>query len=379
MARVGRFLVAVWAAGGNVVPAAGLARQLAGRGHHVTVLGPPVLAKRFEQAGCTFHPYRRARAPHLVEESVLDDNLLGWTRFIAGSRLADDVLAEVEMGPADVVVADAFLSAALSAAEKADLPAVALVHVLYQPCVEGQNVASWDPTRPIVDATRKHLGLTTLDQSVPLMATLWERARLVLACMPERFDYPLSDTPRNLRYVGPIFDELPGPRHPPEHPTVLVSFSTTDMRQKGVLQRVLDALETLDVDVVCTLGRVPIEGIRQTRNAQIWDWLPHAEVLPRTSVVVTHAGLSTVLSAMASGVPLVCMPLGREQPLNAARVAALGLGRNLPCDASADVIADAVQGVISDGRFAGRSQEMAEIIGGYGHGALAVSEVEALL
>ncbi|MBF6557725.1 MAG: glycosyltransferase family 1 protein [Acidimicrobiales bacterium] len=379
MARAGRFLVAVWAAGGNVMPAAGLARLLAGRGHDVRVLGPPVLAKRFEQAGCTFHPYRRARAPHLVEEEVLDDNLLGWTRFIAGTRLADDVLAEVEASPADVVIADAFLSSALSAAEKTDLPAVALVHVLYQPCVEGRNVTSWDPTRPIVDATRRHLGLPMLDPSAPLVATLWARARLVLACMPESFDFPLTSRPRNLHYVGPIFDDVPGPRRPPKRPRVLVSFSTTDMRQDGVLQRVLDGLETLDVDVVCTLGGVPIEGLRQTRNAQIRDWVPHAEVLPSTSVVVTHAGLSTVLSAMASGVPLVCLPLGREQPLNAERVAALGLGRNLPCEASADVIAAAVQDVISDGRFAERAHEMAEVTAGYGQGALAVSEVEALL
>lgn len=369
----------MWAAGGNVVPAAGLARLLVGRGHDVRVIGPSVLAGRFEQVGCTFHAYQRARTPHLMENEVLNDHLLGWMRFIAGTRLADDVLAELEARPADVVIADAFLSAALSAAEKAGLPAAALVHVLYQPCVEGRRVTTWEPNRPILDVTRRHLGLPMLDPSSPLVATLWSRAQLVLACLPATFDFPISNKPPNVRYVGPIFDDVLSPRRPPKRPTVLVTFSTTNMRQKDVIQRVLDGLETLDVDVLCTLGGVPIKGLRQTRNAQIRDWVPHAEVLPSTSVVVTHAGLSTVLSAMANGVPLVCLPLGREQPLNAERVAALGFGRHLPCESSAVTIAAVVRDVISDERYAQRAHEMASVVAGYGQGSVAVSEVEGLL
>jgi MGT family glycosyltransferase len=218
-----------------------------------------------------------------------------------------------------------------------------------------------------------------LDPSSPLVATLWSRAQLVLACLPATFDFPISNKPPNVRYVGPIFDDVLSPRRPPKRPTVLVTFSTTNMRQKDVIQRVLDGLETLDVDVLCTLGGVPIKGLRQTRNAQIRDWVPHAEVLPSTSVVVTHAGLSTVLSAMANGVPLVCLPLGREQPLNAERVAALGFGRHLPCESSAVTIAAVVRDVISDERYAQRAHEMASVVAGYGQGSVAVSEVEGLL
>jgi MGT family glycosyltransferase len=362
-----------------VMPAAGLARLLVGRGHAVRVIGPPVLAKRFERVGCTFRAFERARTPHLMENEVLNDYLLGWMRFIAGTRLADDVLAELEARPADVVIADAFLSAALSAAEKARLPAVALVHVLYQPCVEGRTVATWEPNRPILDVTRRHLGLPMLDPSTPLIATLWDRAQLVLACLPADLDFPLSNKAPNVRYVGPIFDDVLIPPRPPKRPMVLVSLGTTNMRQDDAIQRVLDALESLDVDVLCTLGGVPIEGLRETRNAHIRDWVPHAEVLPSTSVVVTHAGLSTILSAMANEVPLVCLPLGREQPLNAERVAALGFGRSLPCESSAATISSVVQEVISNKRYAQRAHEMAGVIARYGQGALAVSEVEGLL
>lgn len=362
-----------------MVPAAGLTAALAGRGHRVRVLGPPVLRSRFERAGARFRPFERARQPHLVEEDVFDDNLLGWTRYISGRHLAEDVSRELASEPTDVVVVDAFLSAGLAAAEKAAVPAVALVHVLYAPAVEGPLATQWDPTRPMVEATRQRLGLPELDPRAPLVAGLWSRPALVLACTPQSFDFPSAHLPANVRYVGPILDDpAPGPSHLGGR-TVLISLSTTDMRQRDVLQRSLDALADLDAGVVCTLGRVPIEGLRSPPNASISDWLPHSEVLPHTDVVLTHAGLSTVMTALASGVPMVCMPMGRDQPLNAQRVAVLGLGTELSPAATAGAIRAAVQTILEDRTFGRRAARMAADIASYGNGAVATREIESLL
>ena len=43
-------------------------------------------------------------------------------------------------------------------------------------------------------------------------------------------------------------------------------------------------------------------------------------MLPHAALVVTHAGWQTINAALADGVPLVCVPDGRDQPDNAARV-----------------------------------------------------------
>ena len=56
---------------------------------------------------------------------------------------------------------------------------------------------------------------------------------------------------------------------------------------------------------------------------------PHSEVLRHASAVVTHAGHGTVLKALAAGVPVVAIPLGRDQLDNAARVAHHGAGLRL--------------------------------------------------
>jgi MGT family glycosyltransferase len=377
--RIGHFLVVVWDAGGNVVPSAGLTAALVNSGHDVRVIGPPELQNRFERAGGRFRSFQRAKAPHSRESDVSDDNLLGWTRYLSGGRLADDVLEELKSEPTDVAVVDGFLSAGLAAAEKAGVPGVALVHNLFAASTEGPHATQWDPTRPMLDATRRRLEIPELDPDKPVMAGLWSRSPIVLACAPQSLDVPSNSLASNVRYVGPI---LEGPLASPWQPgsgRVLVSLSTTAMRQGDLLQRSLDALADVDVEVVCTLGGVPIDGLLPPSNASIFDWISHSEILPRTDVVVTHAGLYTVLTALSSGLPLVCIPMGRDQPLNAERVAALGLGIKLSPTASSDDIRAAVESVLGDDNYRQRAKAMAEDIAEYGNGAVAVQELESLL
>ena len=274
---------------------------LVGRGHRVHVLGPPVLKTRFEAAGCTFAAFDRAREAGRVEVDVFDDNLLGWNRFITGTRLADDVKAEMDREGADVVVVDCALSAALSAAEASGVPAAVLVHVLYQPSVEGEGAAEWDPIRPLVDVTRRHLGLDGLDPGRHVLAEVWNRAPLTLACQPEAFDVPLTVRPTNLRYVGPIFEQTPLPPMATERPLVLVTFSTTNMRQGPVVQRVLDAAAPLDADVLCTLGGVELDGLQVPPNVTVEEWVPHREVLARAAGPgVAKAAFETPVGAVSA-------------------------------------------------------------------------------
>ena len=49
-------------------------------------------------------------------------------------------------------------------------------------------------------------------------------------------------------------------------------------------------------------------------------------ILPESTVVITHAGHGTVLKALAAGVPLVCVPMGRDQRDNTPGVLRLGAG-----------------------------------------------------
>jgi UDP:flavonoid glycosyltransferase YjiC (YdhE family) len=55
-------------------------------------------------------------------------------------------------------------------------------------------------------------------------------------------------------------------------------------------------------------------------NVTATRWVTHADVLPHCSAVITHGGHGTVTKALIADVPLVLVPLGRDQPDNADRV-----------------------------------------------------------
>ena len=89
---------------------------------------------------------------------------------------------------------------------------------------------------------------------------------------------------------------------------------------------------------------------------------PHQQVLPEAAAVVTHAGHGSVLKALAAGVPLVCMPMGRDQKDNTVRVLRLGAGVRVDKGAGSDRIAAAVRRVLDDPTYTGAARRFAEVL-----------------
>jgi len=99
-------------------------------------------------------------------------------------------------------------------------------------------------------------------------------------------------------------------------------------------------------------------------------------MLPWVSAVVTHAGLGTVLAGLTHGLPLVCLPLGREQPANAHAVARVEAGVVLDPASSSDGIAEAITRAVSDLELRAGAARMALEIDELVQGATAVAEIE---
>ena len=111
----------------------------------------------------------------------------------------------------------------------------------------------------------------------------------------------------------------------------------------------LAALADLPVRVLLTLGGVlATEAVPVPANVTVRDFVAHETVLPHVALVLCHGGLSTITTALAYGVALVCVPQGREQPINGARVAACGAGRVVAADASRLQLQAAVREVLAD-------------------------------
>jgi UDP:flavonoid glycosyltransferase YjiC (YdhE family) len=78
--------------------------------------------------------------------------------------------------------------------------------------------------------------------------------------------------------------------------------------------------------------------------------------------VVTHAGHGSVMKSLAAGVPLVCIPMGRDQKDNTVRVLRLGAGVRVDRKAPPDRIAAAVRTVLDDPRYADSARRFAGVL-----------------
>ena len=136
----------------------------------------------------------------------------------------------------------------------------------------------------------------------------------------------------------------------PALPTIYFTLGTIFHQESGDLfRRVLAGLGTMPANVLVTVGREidPAELSRPPENALVERFVPQQAVLGRCDLVVSHGGSGTVIAALASGVPVVLLPLGADQPANAQRCEALGVGRMLdPVTSSAEQVAAAVGAIL---------------------------------
>lgn len=170
---------------------------------------------------------------------------------------------------------------------------------------------------------------------------------LVLSPFPPSFRSPdspvsLPETAFTFRPEGrvPVTDRSPRRR-------VYVTLGTVfNSGAYALFVRLLAGLADVDADVLVTVGRDidPASFGAQPDHVRVERFIPQAEVLRHTDLVVSHGGSGTLMATLAHGLPSVLLPLGADQPHNAQRAEELGLARVLD---AATCTPDAIrQGVI---------------------------------
>ncbi|WP_461032969.1 glycosyltransferase [Streptomyces mayteni] len=164
--------------------------------------------------------------------------------------------------------------------------------------------------------------------------------RYLVAAVPE-FEYPRSDLPAAVEFIGPMLpagvDDWSPPDWWPElraareagRPVVLVTQGTaaTDPRQL-VLPTVTALADTDALVVATTLGALPGDAPRPA-NLRVESFVPYTELLPLTDVMVTNGGYGGVQMSLAYGVPLVTAGRSEDKMEVGRRVACSGAGISL--------------------------------------------------
>jgi MGT family glycosyltransferase len=400
-----RVFQTLYASSGNAPPQLAVTRRLVEAGHEVLVLGHEASRTRIEATGASFVAFRTVH-PDMDSSRPETDPLRDWevrSPMAAAQRLLDSLYREPIPGTAeesataiaefspDVVVFDFMLLGAGIAAEAAGVPAVAMVHCPYllpTPGVPPYGLGLRWPRTGVgraFQAVLRHIGsrsgrpvtaATNAERSARRLAPVadWTeqvlRADRVLVFTAPELDFAgRVELPAQVRFVGPAFepsaDSWSSPWAPDDdRPLVVVSLSTTYMKQEALAGRVLEAVAELPARVLLTAGpALDTSTLRLGPNTVVVPFVPHRSVFPEASLVVTHAGWGTISAALSCGVPLVCIPCGRDQPDGARRVVDAGAGVLVSKSASARRIRTAVAKVLDDGELRAGAARMAAALG----------------
>ena len=356
------FLAYTSPAAGHLFPLVPGLLELHRRGHEVHVRTDPGLVAGLRRAGLAAEPVDpriaairpggpgggnglRAAYRALLERGALDG--------------PDLERARAETG-ADALLVDALAYGAGVAAERAGAPwAMTLPSLLPLP---GAGIPPYGmalpPARGPLGALRDRLGWALVERTyaralLPGLNDLRSgrgleplRSPLDLFAAPDRvlvltgppLEYPRTDAPANVSFVGACSWDPPGPvpGGPPYleedgDPWVLVTCSTDYQGDELLAATAIEALRGEPVRVLVTLADAASAArLPQAPNARVERFVPHGQVLRRAAAVVCHGGMGIVQKALGASVPVVAVPFGRDQPEIGRRLRECGAGRVVP-------------------------------------------------
>ncbi len=240
-------------------------------------------------------------------------------------------------------------------------------------------IAGWDEALPALNGARAEQGLAPLEH----VLDQGRSAARVLVLTSRAFDFT-APLPPVVKHVGPRLDDPLWAQEwtPPVgvDPLVLVALSAGFQGQEELLRRIVEALGTLPVRAIVTTGHgIDPATVPAPKNVEVVSAAPHREVLREAQLVVTHCGHGTTLKALAAGVPIVGLPMGRDQLDVAARVVHAGAGVRLDQSAAPTEIAAAVRKVLGDDGYRAAAERIARVIVEETETDLAVAEIETVV
>lgn len=343
---------------GHVEPLLPIADALRVAGHTVAFAGQRSVLASLEAREFTLFPDPAAAtdvqatiAPLLEvdmekEYRTLRDTYAGRFARVAVTRLLE---LNVEWLP-DIVVCDEVDFGSMIAAERLSLP-----HATVLVTAAGSFVRAEAVAEPLDGLRAEH----RLPPD-PELAML--RRDLVLSPFPPSFRdlaYPL---PRSTLSIQPGLVDAgergvtpPWLAHRSDRQTVYFTLGTVFNRESGDLfARVLAGVRQLPINVVVTVGRhldADVVG-PQPENVRVERYIPQSALLPHCDLVINHGGSGSVIGSLAYGLPMVVLPMGADQPLNAARCEQLGVGIVLDAvAATSHSIGEAVTAALDDRRY----------------------------
>ena len=153
----------------------------------------------------------------------------------------------------------------------------------------------------------------------------------IIAC-PKAFDFNIPTLPETL-YVDALIDDaedidrLDWTEIPVDKKIVYASMGSQAWmlkdRGKSFYSKIIETFKgRTDSFLILSAGSLAeeLESEWNAPNVRILEWAPQKDILRRADLMITHGGLNSIKECIHYEVPMICYPVGRDQPGNAARI-----------------------------------------------------------
>lgn len=366
-----RFLISTATVAGHVNPVIPISRKLVDRGHEVVWLSGRRFRGEIEATGAEFHPF-----PPEIDSSEMEiyDFLPEWKK-LEGIALAkyivrlsmdyslpqleaiDTVLARF---PADALVSDPFVFGPYLKSEMGGPPSALISFTPLSlssrdtapyglgllpgktPFTQIRNrLLNFFAERILfrdinmyANNARRELGLGPLNG--PFYRAAFEIPSLVMHTSTPAFEYPRSDLPEHVHFIGPVLLEPSPAFEPPDwwpdlsgsEPVILVNQGTVAVDVNDLVVPTLAGLKDEQMLVIAVPVKDGAPG-ELPENARAEPFIPFGNLLPYVDMMVTNGGYGGTQMALAHGIPLVVAGDTEDKMEVAARVEWAGAGINL--------------------------------------------------
>src|SRR5687767_4469516 len=419
-----RYFFAVFPVSGHVNPGLPIARELVARGHDVRWYSTQRFRRAIEAAGARWVPFRAATP---IDEEWLPEQFPGrpsggiaqlqydiehvFVNIIPGALL--DLEHELAKEPADVLVSDnAFAVAGLVSERKGTPWAVYGINPLSIPSIDTApfGLALLPSSTPLgrlrnralywlVDnvifrgATKRYRRIRRelgMPRSKGSLFSFTRRSDLYLQGSVPSFEYPRTDMPHQVRFIGAAVPPAPLHWTPPSwwgeldsgRPVVLVTQGTINNDYDQLIRPAIRALANEDVLVVVTTGSRPASEVETNplpANVRVEKFIPYAQLMPKVDLLLTNGGYGSIQIALAHGVPVVAIGKTEEKPEIANRVQWAGVGIGLKVLVPTEKqIRNAVAEVMGDLSYRLKAEVLSEEMAGLDAATAAADLLEEL-